>query len=129
MQNHIPDMTKDQIFKLRLEDAEREQLDALASLEGVSAAQMVRLLIKRAVEDRTKTFNFRISAWDGMHSTCLFWIGDDKDEAIAMTKHLAEENVGGRWTIFRAFRGDEEDPFFTAMPGETERARAKRNAK
>lgn len=39
-------MTKDQIFKLRLDETDRARLDAVAKHHEMTAAQVVRLLVK-----------------------------------------------------------------------------------
>lgn len=112
MIQNVSDMSKDTIFKLRLDESEREQLEAIAKHHGVSSAQMVRELIKREAEGLGKENHYRVSAWDGMHTTCLFWFGGDREEAVAVAKQLAKQHEGGRWTVFRAYRGDEHEPFF-----------------
>lgn len=70
----------------------------------------------RAIEEEARSqTRFRVSAWDGIMTTCLFWFGPDAKAAVAEAKRLAKENVGGKWTVFRVFEGDEEEPFHTEM--------------
>jgi hypothetical protein len=121
MQN-VSEMPKDMIFKMRLEVEDRKRLDALAEQQRVSAADMVRQLIKEA-SDRLIETQYRVSAWDGSKTTCLFWFGPDEDLAIAKAKDLAAKDASGRWTVYRVFRGKEREPIHRAM------VNAKRSAK
>lgn len=53
MQNAEP-MSKDLMFKLRLDANDRERLSALAALYDMSAANVVRMLIKSRHEEVTR---------------------------------------------------------------------------
>jgi hypothetical protein len=117
---NAPEMAKDQIFKLRLEEEDRKRLDSLAEQWGVTAANAVRQLIKEASERAAET-QYRVSAWDGMKTTCLFWFGPDEDMAIARANELARAHAGDRWTVFRVFRGGEREPFHRASVAEAKR--------
>ncbi len=60
MRDTLPAMSKDQIFRFRLDDADRERLDLLADYYSAPAATVVRILVKEkarelGLEPATKT--------------------------------------------------------------------------
>lgn len=98
---------------------------------------------KEAIDDpRTR---YRVQGWDGRAGTCLFWFGTDEQTAIAEAKRLSDEASTAlaaiarnspsltpqekdlaRYTIFRVFKGNEEEPIFDVMPGATSKERIAR---
>lgn len=113
MQN-AGEMPKDQIFKMRLEDEDRKRLDSLAEQWSSSAADVVRQLIRQESEKALAT-QYRVSAWDGSKTTCLFWFGPDKDLAIAKAKDFATTHAAEKWTVFRVFGSDQSEPIYRAL--------------
>lgn len=118
------------------------QADAVATIlsrHGMEATRtdVFREAIARGMEEIVKDqgrTQYRVSAWDGRATTCLFWFGRDEKDAIAEVKRLASEAGAARaavargvtdpkevslarWTVFRAFRGDESEPFYDQVPG------------
>lgn len=63
--------------------------------------------------------SYRVSAWDGTRTTCLFWIGRDETDALAKADELSAEHRGDRWTVFRVYRGDERKPLYEAAVAKT----------
>jgi hypothetical protein len=65
---------------------------------------------------------YRVSAWDGIRTTCLFWFGKEERDAVDAALRYAKDNRGGKWTIFRVYK-DEPDGesvlVFEVMPGKT----------
>lgn len=120
------------------------QADAVATIlsrHGMEATRtdVFREAIARGMAEIVKDqgrSHYRVSAWDGRSTTCLYWFGPREEDAIAEVKRLAsearlarkaveggkpspEQTALARWTIFRAYRGDEADPFYDLMPAST----------
>jgi hypothetical protein len=111
------------------------EADALASTmstHGVPASrtdafrEAMALGFRKLEEDAKKKSRYRVSAYDGRSSTCLFWFGSEKADAIAAAKRFAQENVGGRWTVFRVFEGDNPKPVEVVSVPEAKARRASR---
>lgn len=122
-------MTKDLIFKLRLEDDDRKRLETIADHRGVSSAQVIRDLIKQEATRLTGERAYRIVAWDGEEGIAPFWFGDDREVAVERAKALARahENTETRWKVFRVYKAEEEEPIYRAAVahGATPTARRK----
>lgn len=97
-----------------------DEADALASTMAVHGMQATRTDAFREAmgrgfrlleQDAKKESKYRISAWDGVRSTCLFWFGPDGRTALAEAKRLAQKHAGGKWTCFRVYEDDAADPF------------------
>jgi hypothetical protein len=100
------------------------QADALAATMSLFGTQATRTDAFREAmargfraleEDAKRNSHYRVSAYDGRNHFCLFWFGADRDAAIAETKRLAKEHAGGKWTVFRAYEGDDDEPFHREM--------------
>lgn len=102
-----------------------KEADAVAALlthHGMPATRTdaFREAIARGLREIARDIegpNYRVSAWDGMSTTCLFWAGRDEHEALEEADKAAKENRGGRWTVFRVYQGDEE--IYSVRPGKT----------
>jgi hypothetical protein len=114
------------------------QADAVATVlsrHGMEATRTdaFREAIARGMEEIIKDASatqYRVQAWDGRHTTCLFWFGRDEKTAIDTAEELARQHTNGRWTIFRVFKGDEHEPMFEKLVGQgaTPRERVRNRA-
>lgn len=102
--------TKQVTFRLPSEWLSEAELLAKTIGFNASPTDALRMAIRIGFDEMAKTAgSVRVSAYDGVRSTMLFWVGDDVRQAKEKAKELASKS-SGKWTTFRVFVAGQPDP-------------------